>query len=421
MKHTLAVLLVLAFVPSPVFGEEQLVVPPFSLAKLSVPSAAADVSWSIEPSDKVSIADTSPNRLQFTAPPGKYLVSVRYVYDGVRYSGRLVVVFQDVGKDAPEPKPKEKIDSWESISRIRFGSSFCSAVLLPALNAPCYYALTAAHCISHVGQEGRFSLRDGGTVYRAVVAAANRTSDWAILIIPDLRPDAESASGVRVAKLSQGPYQPKINELVWHGGFGVDKPGNREEGRFVGGPDSSGQYQYILSVSPGDSGGGIFSSEDYLLSPVCCTTAPSRVGRVWGAAPQSWYPAFLKFAQATTVDKQMPVKPEQDPGEKGGDKNDGCPHAKSAKERAREFTKHIIALHVVDLVRARQPDESTKPITTKDVLESMGNKYDAMIDMLLEDLEVDSSPNKLLEFIERHKDSIVRIAKLILEIILKVG
>jgi hypothetical protein len=72
-----------------------------------------------------------------------------------------------------------------------------------------------------------------------------------------------------------------------HCGYGVHIPGNREDGYVVARENADLQVRYRLSVSQGDSGGGIIATATgELLSPVCCTTRLNGVGDVWGASPR---------------------------------------------------------------------------------------------------------------------------------------
>jgi hypothetical protein len=81
----------------------------------------------------------------------------------------------------------------------------------------------------------------------------------------------------------------------------------------LSGEDSNGQIRYRLSVSHGDSGGGIVSTKDgKLLSPVCCTTRIAGVGDVWGASPriiQEMITTPTAFA-SDLEPIQMPVRDE---------------------------------------------------------------------------------------------------------------
>ncbi len=60
-------------------------------------------------------------------------------------------------------------------------------------------------------------------------------------------------------------------------GYGVDLPGNREDGEVTVSEQPDGKTSFVLSVSPGDSGGGIFRDDTgELVGTVCCTSAFAR-------------------------------------------------------------------------------------------------------------------------------------------------
>jgi hypothetical protein len=81
---------------------------------------------------------------------------------------------------------------------------------------------------------------------------------------------------------------PAAGTRIWHAGYGIDKPGNREDGTVTSGPNGDGQIEMRLSVSSGDSGGGIINNETgEVISCVCCTTARGATARVWGASPEA--------------------------------------------------------------------------------------------------------------------------------------
>ncbi len=81
---------------------------------------------------------------------------------------------------------------------------------------------------------------------------------------------------------------PAPGSQVWHAGYGVHIPGNREDGVVDAAPNPDGQLRFRLSVSSGDSGGGIcLDSNGDVLSPVCCTAAKGQSAQVWGGSPES--------------------------------------------------------------------------------------------------------------------------------------
>jgi hypothetical protein len=179
----------------------------------------------------------------------------------------------------PEPKPEPKPDTLNAIGRIQFGQSGCTATVIgPRRSDGKWNVLTAAHCVTRVGEAGVMRFRDGRTT-GIVVAAFDRTSDacWCVTADAGEYPFAWLADTT-----------PPIGKKVWHAGYGVDVPANREDGEVKAGPNGSGQSQFWLSVSPGDSGGGICLDESgRVISPTCCTTRLAAPGDVWGASPES--------------------------------------------------------------------------------------------------------------------------------------
>lgn len=91
---------------------------------------------------------------------------------------------------------------------------------------------------------------------------------------------------------------PPVGTRIWHAGYGVDVPGNREDGSVTGAPDGNGQLRFRLSVSSGDSGGGIVIDDSgRVVSSVCCTTNRGTVADVWGCSPERF-----RAGQRDTVD-----------------------------------------------------------------------------------------------------------------------
>lgn len=182
----------------------------------------------------------------------------------------------------PDPKPPEPqpaTDPTQAIGRLAMANSFCSATVVnPPLPDGRRTLVSAAHCFSRVGESCLFTSRAGVGV-RCSVIAMDKTSDVAILTTDSPAP---TLPWVRVAART-----PAAGTRILHAGFGQHIPGNTEHGVVVGGPTSRRQVQYRLSVSPGDSGGGICLTEGgELLSPTCCTTCLGCVGDVWGGSPE---------------------------------------------------------------------------------------------------------------------------------------
>lgn len=180
----------------------------------------------------------------------------------------------------PDPPKPPVVHPIEAIGRIEFGSAGCTAtVIAPRRPDGQYDVLTAWHCIEGQPREGAMRLRNGRS-FKVKVVQGVKQADCAWLVTVDAPADLPTA---RLASRSAAPGQ-----AVWHAGFGVHQPGNVERGKVNAGPNSEGQSEYTLSVSPGDSGGGIVVDvAGEVLSPVCCTTRLGAPGRVWGASPEA--------------------------------------------------------------------------------------------------------------------------------------
>jgi len=175
------------------------------------------------------------------------------------------------------PKPKKAEDA---IGRIQFGNAGCTATVIGPVwnNDRQLDILTAAHCVK-VGAIGKMWLKDGRTLtVKCVARDAKSDAAWLTADNP----------GGDIPYLLLADANPNDGEVVWHHGYGIDRPGNRESGIYRGIASDGLQCKFRLSVSPGDSGGGIvLDTEGRVVSPVCCTTRLSGVGDVFGASPAS--------------------------------------------------------------------------------------------------------------------------------------
>ena len=169
-------------------------------------------------------------------------------------------------------------DPLNAIVRISRTGTGCSATIIGPRRADGrYWVLSAAHCCDRVGERWVARFRDGRTT-GLVVSAISRGADYAWMLT-----DVDTQ---RYPYALLAEADPKPGEKVWHSGYGTDSPGNREDGVVVGGPNRDGQIQFKLSVSPGDSGGGIvLDQQGKVVSSVCCTTRPGALGDVWGTSP----------------------------------------------------------------------------------------------------------------------------------------
>ena len=184
---------------------------------------------------------------------------------------------------APPPKPEPTKEPIRAVVRVIMSGGYCSGTIVGAPRKDGTVTIvTAAHCLRAVGERVTLhTLHDTGNTrsFAATAIAIDRTADAAILVSESPQPG--------LPWLPLATETPEVNTAIWHAGFGQDQPGNVEKGRVLAKPNRDGQTQYWLSVSPGDSGGGIMlDSQGRLLSPVCCTTNLAAPGNVWGAAPE---------------------------------------------------------------------------------------------------------------------------------------
>lgn len=183
----------------------------------------------------------------------------------------------------PEPEPQPPGEPQKAIGRVIMAGGYCSGTILgPPRPDKRHMILSAAHCFKGVNERINFqTLHDIAQVrsFHCTVVAIDRKSDVAILVSDDPQ---QGLPWVRVADST-----PSVNTEIWHAGFGRHNPGNLERGRVLAAPNRDNQVQYWLSVSPGDSGGGImFNERGEVLSPVCCTTRLDGPGNVWGGSPE---------------------------------------------------------------------------------------------------------------------------------------
>ncbi len=181
----------------------------------------------------------------------------------------------------PEPPPPPSPDPIQAIGKLALQGSFCSATVVgPRRPDGRWWIVSAAHCFGGAGTgvKGTFITRAGSPTPVTCVGI-DRTSDIAILATDERY---ESLAHVMVAENTPPP-----GTTIQHGGFGQHLPGNIEAGQVTQLPNQQGQVRYKLSVSPGDSGGGILMTVGgQLLSPVCCTTCLGCLGDVWGGSPE---------------------------------------------------------------------------------------------------------------------------------------
>lgn len=193
-------------------------------------------------------------------------------------------------------------DPLAALGRLVMSGGYCSATPVTPIGKDAKQTLlSAAHCVKAVGEECQFFTRAGRMV-RVYVTAIDRKADASLLVTEELK---EPLPYLLVATET-----PPANSPVFQAGFGVDKPGNTEKGRILQRDTGGGQVMFEISVSPGDSGGGIcVDGSGALISPVCCTTRLAQVGQVYGARPEIVRQMLLSPASFVDVPPQrMPER-----------------------------------------------------------------------------------------------------------------
>lgn len=324
LAMTLALAIATAQAPQIVGDTEY---PPHSLVRLKAegvdPKAA--ILWRVYPSKDVHRATTPRDVFEFAARPGNYRVELLVISGspegGLRVDEDLVEV--KIGPAPPDdPKPDlpqhGKLDPPNALGRIRFGNAGCTATVIgPRRPDGRWDVLTAAHCISGIGARGTMVMKDGRNIaVRAVTH--DRTPDVCWLVTE------QSVEDMPYALLAED--NPGVGVKVWHAGYGVDKPGNREDGEVSASENGQGQIRFTLSVSSGDSGGGILRVDDNrVVSTVCCTSGMARKVSMWGGSTavirrtrppattdtgEEWEPITIPFkpdANPMTADPWQPL------------------------------------------------------------------------------------------------------------------
>lgn len=247
--------------------------------------AKAAYHWTVTGPGPVSRATTTRDRCEWVAPPGTYSVTLLVI----RIEGDTPTVDEYTATvtirraappvvPPPPPPPADPVaTARKAIVRIQSGNAGCTATVIgEARPNGSHTLLTAAHCLKGVGAVGTVWLNDG-------TKAAFRCEAWDAK--SDLAWLVTDGYHSRQPYLSLATAAPKVGDTVFHAGFGVDRPANVEEGRVTAAENTDGQIRFRLSVSSGDSGGGIcLTKSGEVLAAVCCTTAPGREGDVWGGS-----------------------------------------------------------------------------------------------------------------------------------------
>lgn len=298
--------------PPKIIGETT--VAPHRLCRLSAESVdpKSAILWRVYPRVAIDRATTDSRIFEFVAPPGTYDVEMLVIsQDGdggfvlsesftrVTFQGKKEEPPGDGTKPPPDtPKPSDPI---QALGRIRFGNAGCTATIIgPRRSDGRWDILTAAHCVSGVGARGSMTLKDGRTLGITIVVH-QRGPDlaWAVT-------DDATLADLPWVKLATG--NPPVGTKVWHAGYGVDRPTNREDGEIAANEDGNGQLRMILSVSSGDSGGGIFRTDtNEVISTVCCTSGMARRVSMWGASTRAIVAARPKAVDGTEHNHEQQI------------------------------------------------------------------------------------------------------------------
>jgi len=285
--------------------------PAHSLVRLRAEGqdAKAGLLWRVYPSIGVQRATTARNLMEFAAPPGSYEVELLAVAAGPEGELKIEEARLTVTIGTPEPKPPVptppmpgdgKLDPVAALGRIRFGNAGCTATVIgPRRPDGKWDVLTAAHCVAGEGARGTMTLKDGRSLAIRVVGHY-KTPDLAWCVTE------EAVADLPYAKLA--PKNPEPSTAIWHMGYGVDKPGNREDGVVSAAENGDGQLRMSLSVSSGDSGGGIFRADsNELISVVCCTSGLGRTTAMWGGSADAARRTRPKAAEADAAWLPVPM------------------------------------------------------------------------------------------------------------------
>lgn len=216
-----------------------------------------------------------------SAVPGRYKVAAfTSGKDGLPQEPAYCVVIV-VGATPPTPPgpqpPRPGPNVEQSIVKLRFGNSGCTATIVgPRRSDGRWDVLTAAHCTGAAGSKGQMLLLDGRT-FPVTVQVRDTKCDISWMVAET------NEATLPFANLAK--ENPPVGTPVWHKGYGVDKPGNKEDGVVAAAENADGQLKFSLSVSSGDSGSGIFRVDTgELVAVVCCTASMAKKGAMWGGS-----------------------------------------------------------------------------------------------------------------------------------------
>lgn len=168
------------------------------------------------------------------------------------------------------PPPATTLDPWNALGQIRIDNIGCTGTVMDqGAKGGSYYVMCAYHCIRNTSGVGTMVLRRGEKLSLTLLGGDQR-ADLSVL-------KGVGQGNLPMAKMADGEPAPGVK--IWHGGWGIVTPGQKETGSVVGGPDSNGQIEMAMPASSGDSGGGIFREDNGAwVSAVCCGGG----NRLWG-------------------------------------------------------------------------------------------------------------------------------------------
>lgn len=196
------------------------------------------------------------------------------------------------------PSPELQPDPPNAIVRLSLKGVGCSATVIgPRRQDGRWWVMTAAHCVERAGQNGTIRFLDGRTT-GCTVQSFDRKCDVCWMTTDN---NTEVYPYALLAAAS-----PPVGTKIWHAGYGVDRPGNREQGEITSGPDANGQLRMKLNVSSGDSGGGIvWNDRGEIVSCVCCTAGRGQLTDTWGTSPEA---ALRAKPTAMVLDDWQPLE-----------------------------------------------------------------------------------------------------------------
>jgi hypothetical protein len=256
---------------------------PHTLVRLRAEGAdpRAGLIWRVHPTRGVERASSPRGVLEFAAPPGSYeveLLAITAAPDGSLQidEARVTIEIEPPAPAPPSPRPNPS--PMAALGAITFDHKGCTATILgPRRTDGRWDILTAAHCTASIGDKGSLTLKDARRL-AVTVTVRNPAADLAWLVTEDA-----TLADLPFAVLADSDPLPGTS--VWHAGYGQDNPGVPKEGTVLGGPHTDGNLSLSLSVSHGDSGGGIFRTDtNELIAVVSRTTNIGQRALMFGCA-----------------------------------------------------------------------------------------------------------------------------------------